>query len=89
MQEVDCISPGEQIEIVAIAWYRVTCSATWVCAYARMPEPGETEHLGLPAGTPVVEIARLAYDVADRIIEVNEMTADATAYIFRYDFSPD
>jgi GntR family transcriptional regulator len=56
---------------------------------ARMPEPDETEHLKLPAGTPVVEIARIARTKAGRIIEVNEMTADATAYIFRYDFSPE
>jgi len=43
----------------------------------------------LPAGTPVVEIARIAYTGAGRIIEVNEMTADAAAYVFRYDFSPE
>jgi GntR family transcriptional regulator len=56
---------------------------------ARMPEPDEAEHLELPAGTPVVEIARIARTAAGRIIEVNEMTADAAAYIFRYDFSPE
>ncbi len=55
---------------------------------ARMPEPGEAEQLKLPAGTPVVEIARITRTTAGRIIEVNEMTADASAYIFRYDFSP-
>jgi GntR family transcriptional regulator len=54
---------------------------------ARMPEPDEAKRLELPAGTPVVEIARIACTDAGRIIEVNEMTADATAYIFRYDFS--
>lgn len=53
---------------------------------ARMPEPGEAERLNLPAGTPVVEIARIAYTSTGRIIEVNEMIADASAYIFRYDF---
>ncbi len=53
---------------------------------ARMPEPGEAERLSLPAGTPVVEIARIAYTAAGRIVEVNEMIADASAYIFRYDF---
>jgi GntR family transcriptional regulator len=56
---------------------------------ARMPEPNEAEDLKLPAGTPVVEIARIARTAVGRIIEVNEMTADATAYIFRYDFSPE
>lgn len=54
---------------------------------ARMPEPEEAENLSLPAGTPVVEVARIAYTSAGRIVEINEMTADATAYIFRYDFS--
>jgi GntR family transcriptional regulator len=53
---------------------------------ARMPEPGEADRLSLPAGTPVVEIARIAYASSGRIVEVNEMTADASAYIFRYDF---
>ncbi|HXP21063.1 MAG TPA: GntR family transcriptional regulator [Streptosporangiaceae bacterium] len=53
---------------------------------ARMPEPDETERLSLPAGTPVVEIARIAYTATGRIVEVNEMIADASAYIFRYDF---
>jgi GntR family transcriptional regulator len=53
---------------------------------ARMPEPAEAEQLSLPAGTPVVEIARIASDAAGRIVEVNEMIADASAYIFRYDF---
>lgn len=53
---------------------------------ARMPEPGEAERLNLPAGTPVVEIARIAYASTGRIVEVNEMIADASSYIFRYDF---
>lgn len=54
---------------------------------ARMPEPDEAERLSLPAGTPVVEIARIAYTGSGRIVEVNEMICDASAYIFRYDFS--
>lgn len=33
-----------------------------------------------------MEIARIAYASTGRIVEVNEMTADASAYIFRYDF---
>ncbi|SRR6266487_617437 len=53
---------------------------------ARMPEPAETERLGMPPGTPVVEITRTAYTAEGRVVEVNEMTADAGAYIFRYDF---
>lgn len=52
-----------------------------------MPEPGEAERLSLPAGTPVVEIARIAYATTGQVVEVNEMIADASSYIFRYDFS--
>ena len=54
---------------------------------SRMPEPSESEQLGLPTGTPVVDIARTAYTESGRIVEVNEMTADSAAYIFRYDFN--
>ena len=54
---------------------------------ARMPEPDEAERLSLPAGTPVVEIARIASTGTGRIVEVNEMISDASACIFRYDFS--
>ena len=52
---------------------------------SRMPEPDEAERLGIPAGTPVVDIIRSSYS-ATKVVEVNEMTADASAYIFRYDF---
>lgn len=53
---------------------------------ARMPEPAEARDLELPPGTPIVEIARTAYEADGRVVEVNEMIADASAYIFRYDF---
>ena len=53
---------------------------------ARMPEPSEIQELELAAGTPVVEIIRTAYTDDGRAVEVNEMTADASAYVFRYDF---
>jgi GntR family transcriptional regulator len=55
---------------------------------ARMlPEPDErTGRLNLPPGTPVIEITRTAYDTDGLAVEVNEMTADASAYIFRYEF---
>ena len=39
----------------------------------------------LPPGTPVVDIVRTAYTADRQIVEVNEMTADASAYVFRYD----
>jgi GntR family transcriptional regulator len=53
---------------------------------SRMPEPGESERLELPPGTPVVDIVRTAYTAEGQIVEVNEMTADASSYVFRYDF---
>ena len=53
---------------------------------SRMPEPDETERLALDPGTPVVEIARTAYTEDGRVVELNEMTADAGSYVFRYDF---
>lgn len=54
---------------------------------ARMPEPAEAQELELPAGTPVIEIARTAYEESGQAIEVNEMVADSSAYVFRYDFN--
>lgn len=53
---------------------------------ARMPLPDEAERLQITAGTPVVEICRVALDNAGTPVEVNEMTADSSAYIFRYEF---
>jgi GntR family transcriptional regulator len=51
-----------------------------------MPLPEEAERLALAAATPVVEVVRLAWDRDDAPVELNEMTADASAYIFRYEF---
>jgi GntR family transcriptional regulator len=53
---------------------------------ARMPEPGEATALGLPPGTPVVDIVRTAYGADRLVVEVSEMIADASSYVFRYDF---
>ncbi|MDQ2876899.1 MAG: GntR family transcriptional regulator [Actinomycetota bacterium] len=53
---------------------------------ARMPEPAEAGRLGLPPGTPVVDIMRTAYAADRQVVEVNEMIADASSYVFRYDF---
>jgi GntR family transcriptional regulator len=53
---------------------------------ARMPLPDEAGRLQIAAGTPVVEICRVAVDAAGTPVEVNEMTADSSAYIFRYEF---
>lgn len=52
-----------------------------------LPEPDErTARLDLAAATPVMEIVRTAYDASGTPVEVNEMTADSSAYVFRYDF---
>lgn len=53
----------------------------------RMPEPAEAKQLDIGPGTPVVDIVRTAYTSSDRVVEVNEMTADSSSYVFRYDFS--
>lgn len=53
---------------------------------ARMPEPDEAQRLQIASGTPVVTIMRTAYAKEGQAVEVNEMTADASAYIFRYEF---
>lgn len=53
---------------------------------SRMPEPEEAQRLDVPPGTPVVEIVRTAYTINGQVVEVNEMTADASSYVFRYDF---
>lgn len=53
---------------------------------SRMPGPEEGERLAIVAGTPVVEICRIALDAGNAPVEVNEMTADSSAYIFRYEF---
>lgn len=54
---------------------------------SRMPRPEETERLKIAPGTPVIEVIRLAVDNGGAVVEVNEMTADASAYVFRYEFS--
>jgi GntR family transcriptional regulator len=53
---------------------------------ARMPEPAEVELLELPPGAPVVHIVRVVYDAGGTPVEVDEMRADASAYVFRYEF---
>lgn len=53
---------------------------------ARMPLPEETERLELPAGTPVLEITRRAFDESGRCVEVNRMILDGMAYLLDYSF---
>lgn len=53
---------------------------------SRMPQPEETERLEIAPGTPVIDVVRIAVDASGTPVEVNEMTADASAYVFRYEF---
>jgi GntR family transcriptional regulator len=53
---------------------------------ARMPSESEIARLALDPATPVVDIARVAYSDTGQPVELNEMTADAASYIFRYGF---
>ncbi|HXC85327.1 MAG TPA: GntR family transcriptional regulator [Trebonia sp.] len=53
---------------------------------SRMPQPDEADRLDIKPGTPVIDIIRLAVDGDGTPVEVNEMTADSSAYIFRYEF---
>jgi hypothetical protein len=54
---------------------------------SRMPQAEETGRLEIAPGTPVVDLIRLAVDASGTPVEVNKMTADASAYVFRYEFS--
>ncbi|MCG5215346.1 GntR family transcriptional regulator [Streptosporangium sp. KLBMP 9127] len=53
---------------------------------ARMPHPEEATLLGLPAGTPVIVVARTAYTAGGTPIELNTMILDAASYVLQYDF---
>ncbi|MGW7098956.1 GntR family transcriptional regulator [Streptomyces sp. NPDC054838] len=53
---------------------------------ARMPGPDEAARLGLGAGTPVVLVRRTAFAADGRVVEVNEMVLDASAYVLEYAF---
>jgi GntR family transcriptional regulator len=54
---------------------------------ARMPNEAEVARLALDPATPVVDIVRIAYSETGQPVELNEMTADAASYIFRYSFT--
>ncbi|MFB7465898.1 GntR family transcriptional regulator [Streptomyces sp. NPDC056224] len=53
---------------------------------SRMPSPHEAAQLGLAAGTPVVLVCRTAFASDGRVVEVNEMVLDASAYVLEYEF---
>ncbi|MFC4591337.1 GntR family transcriptional regulator [Sphaerisporangium corydalis] len=53
---------------------------------ARMPTPEESAKLGLPAGTPVIEVCRSAFAGGGAAVELNKMIMDAASYVLQYDF---
>lgn len=53
---------------------------------SRMPNAEEAARLGLAAGTPVVLVVRTAFAADGRVVEVNEMVLDASAYVLEYEF---
>ncbi|MER6343164.1 GntR family transcriptional regulator [Streptomyces sp. NPDC001595] len=53
---------------------------------SRMPGQDEAERLELPAGVPVMLVARTAFDAQGNAVEVNEMVLDASAYVLEYGF---
>ncbi|MFJ3924789.1 GntR family transcriptional regulator [Streptomyces sp. NPDC090022] len=53
---------------------------------SRMPNADEAARLGLGAGTPVVLVVRTAFAEDGRVVEVNEMVLDSSAYVLEYDF---
>ncbi|MFJ6723416.1 UTRA domain-containing protein [Streptomyces sp. NPDC091281] len=53
---------------------------------SRMPSREEADALGLPAGVPVVLVARTAYDADGVAVEVNAMVLDSAAYVLEYGF---
>lgn len=53
---------------------------------SRMPSPDEAARLGLGAGTPVVLVCRTAFAADGRVVEINEMVLDASAYVLEYEF---
>lgn len=52
----------------------------------RMPTAAEADVLRVPPATPVHVITRTAVTADGRPVEVSVMTADASAYVLRYDF---
>jgi GntR family transcriptional regulator len=53
----------------------------------RMPLEEEITRLRLGAGTPVILIARTAFDANEQPVEVTEMVLDSSSYLLQYDFT--
>lgn len=55
--------------------------------FARMPTPDDAKRLDLPAGTPILVVTRYARTTEGRIVEVNDITLDASIYVLEYEFT--
>jgi GntR family transcriptional regulator len=53
---------------------------------ARMPTPDERRRLSLPEGTPVITVARVAYDVDSLPVEMTDTVKSAPSYVLEYSF---
>ena len=53
---------------------------------ARMPTPEERRRLSLPAGTPVITVTRVAYDVDSEPVEMTDTVKSAPSYVLEYSF---
>mgnify|MGYP001080337257 CR=1 FL=1 len=54
---------------------------------ARMPTPAEAAALALPPGVPVIHLVRVAYDTAERPLEVCDTLMAGDAFVLTYDFA--
>lgn len=53
---------------------------------SRMPAGDEASALELPAGVPVMLVARTAFDADGAAVEVSDLVLDSSAYILEYGF---
>jgi GntR family transcriptional regulator len=53
---------------------------------ARMPSTEEAKRLSMAGSSPVITVARTAFNADRQAVEVNEMTMDAASYVLDYEF---
>ena len=56
---------------------------------ARLPEPHESDFLGVPASQPVLSIIRTAFEESGRAVETCEQVVGASDWLLVYEFSAD
>ncbi|MZE76776.1 GntR family transcriptional regulator [Streptomyces xinghaiensis] len=52
----------------------------------RLPTTEEAAALGMSLERPVLKVCRTAFDAAQRVVEINEMTLDSASYVLDYEF---